>query len=134
MVLFVPKDVIIDLHDEQIRLYGGKHGILNPDALDAAIHMPQQTQEGQYLHSTIYEMAAAYVYYLVLDHAFVDGNKRTARMTMVTFLELNGLEITVSEDETVKVLLSIENKTITKQQAAEWLENVTVARRYAKDR
>jgi death on curing protein len=134
MILFVPQDVIIDLHDEQIRLYGGKSGILNPNALDAAIHMPQQTHDGQYLHSTIYEMAAAYAYYLVLDHAFVEGNKRTARMTMVTFLELNGLEITVSEDETVEVMMSIENKTMNKQQVTEWLENVTLLRRNSKDR
>jgi hypothetical protein len=41
MILFVPKDVIVDLHDEQLRLYGGKSGILNPDSLDAAVNMPQ---------------------------------------------------------------------------------------------
>jgi death-on-curing protein len=133
MILFVPKDVVIAIHDEQIRLYGGASGVLNPAALDAAIHMPEQTHGGEYLHSTIYEMAAAYAYYLVLDHAFVEGNKRTARMTMVTFLELNGLEITVSEDETLEVMMSIENKTMNKQQVAEWLENVTVLRRNVKD-
>lgn len=134
MILFVPKDVIVNLHDEQIRLYGGKSGILKPSALDAATHMPQQTHYGQYLHSSIYEMAAAYAYYLVLDHAFVDGNKRTARMAMMTFLELNGLEITVSEDESVKVIMSIENKTMNKLQVAEWLEKVTLLRQRSKDR
>jgi death-on-curing protein len=75
-------------------------------------------------------MAAAYAYHLVLDHAFVDGNKRTGRMTMITFLELNGLEITVSEDETLNVMISIENKTMGKQQIAEWLESVAILRRH----
>ncbi len=52
-------------------------------------------------------------------------------MTMITFLELNGLEITVSEDETLNVLISIENKTMGKQQIAEWLESVAVLRRHS---
>lgn len=129
MIFFIPKDVVIALHDEQIRLYGGEDGILSPSGLDAAMHMPKQTFGNQYLHSTIYEMAAAYAYYLTLDHAFVDANKRTARMTMITFLELNGLEIVVSEDESVFVMLAIENKTMSKQDVAEWLEKVTRLRR-----
>lgn len=125
MIFFVPKDVIIALHDEQIRLYGGEDGVLSPGGLDAAVNMPKQAFGNQYLHSTIYEMAAAYAYYLALDHAFVDANKRTARMAMITFLELNGLEIVVSEDESVQVMLAIENKTMSKQDVAEWLEKVT---------
>jgi death-on-curing protein len=129
MILFLSKDIVIVQHDEQIHLYGGTSGILSPNGLDAAINEPRQTFDGIYLHSTIYEMAAAYAYHLALGHAFVDGNKRIARMAMITFLEINGLDITASEDETMFVILAITNKTMNKQDVAKWLESVTILRK-----
>lgn len=129
MILFLSKEIVIRLHDEQVRLYGGACGILSPHGLDAAISQPKQTFDGIYLHSTVCEMAAAYAYHLALGHTFVDGNKRIARMAMLIFLEVNGLDITASEDETMFVILAITNKTMDKQGVAQWLESVTILKK-----
>ena len=69
-------DDIIESHAEQIAAYGGGEAIRDLGLLQSAIAQPQAMFEGQYLHAGIFEMAAAYLYHLVMNHPFVDGNKR----------------------------------------------------------
>ena len=59
MIRFIPESVIIAIHDDQIRLYGGAYGVRDIAALDASLHMPQAGFGGEFLHTTILEMAAA---------------------------------------------------------------------------
>ncbi len=61
--------------------------------LDSAVAMPKATYNGEYLHPDIYKMAAAYTYHLCLNHPFVDGNKRTALVAGLLFLDFNGIDI-----------------------------------------
>ena len=66
---------------------------------------------GQFLHSDLFEMAAAYLYHLVKKHAFVDGNKRVATVAALVFLELNGIEVDAEETAFERLVLDvIENK------------------------
>src|ERR1700730_18869164 len=97
MVRFLSENIVIAIHDDQIRLYGGSYGLRDASALDAAMHMPQAQFSGQFLHSSIFHMAAAYAFHLSQNHPFLDGNKRTAGMAMFTFLQLNGLTVGATE-------------------------------------
>jgi len=82
---------VLVLHDLALELDGGSAGVLSQAALESAVAQPQAEAFGQLLHATLYEQAAAYLFHLSKAHAFVDGNKRTAFLAMVTFLQMNGL-------------------------------------------
>ena len=122
MVRFLPIEIILAIHDDQIRLYGGAYGLRDAAGLDAAFHMPQAQFSGQFLHSTIFQMAAAYGFHLCQNHPFLDGNKRTAGMAMFTFLKLNGLEPVATESDYYAVMMAVASGNMTKEELADWLQ------------
>jgi len=124
MIRFLHEVVVMAIHDDQIRLYGGAYGVRDMSALDAALHMPQAQFGGEFLHTTIFEMAAAYGFHLCQNHPFLDGNKRAAGMAMFTFLRLNGLEPHASEPDYYTVMMSVASGQMSKEQLADWLREV----------
>lgn len=124
MPRFLSERLVIRLHDYQIDLYGGKPGILNPSMLNSALNQPKAQFGGRYLHPTIPRMAAAYGYHLCQAHAFYDGNKRTARMAMVTFLRRNGFNHSASEFDLYAVMLAIASNKMDKREFTEWVRTV----------
>ena len=124
MIRFLPEVVVMAIHDDQIRLYGGAYGVRDMSALDAALHMPRAQFGGEFLHTTIFEMAAAYGFHLCQNHPFLDGNKRAAGMAMFTFLQLNGLEPGASEPDYYAVMMSIAGGQMSKEQLANWLQEI----------
>ena len=64
------------IHIDQLSRYGGSTGIRDSGLLESALAMPEQTMFGEYLRRDVFEMASAYLYHLVQNHPFVDGNKR----------------------------------------------------------
>jgi death-on-curing protein len=88
-VLFLTVDDIIESHQNQIDTYGGSYGIRDIGLLESAIAQPEASFSGQYVHADIFEMAAAYLYHLVMNHPFVDGNKRVGLEAALVFLEIN---------------------------------------------
>src|SRR5579883_2730347 len=127
MIRFLSENIVLAIHEDQVRLYGGQHGVRDAAALDAAIHMPQAQFGGQFLHPTIFHMAAAYGFHPSQNHPFLDGNKRTAGMVMFTFLQLNGLEPTASEIDYYIPLKNIPNGIRTKKHPAAWYRQVQKA-------
>jgi len=74
--------------------------------------MPMAQFSGQYLHTDVYEMAAAYLFHIVQNHPFVDANKRTGATAADVFLTLNGLELHAEESKYERLILSVaEGKT-----------------------
>lgn len=122
MVRFLRIEIILAIHDDQIRLYGGAYGLRDAAGLDAAFHMPQAQFSGQFLHSTIFQMAAAYGFHLCQNHPFLDGNKRTAGMAMFTFLKLNGLEPIATESDYYAVMMAVASRNMTKEELTDWLQ------------
>ena len=122
MVRFLPAEIVLAIHDDQIRLYGGAYGVRDAAGLDAALHMPPVQFGGQFLHSTVFQMAAAYGFQLCQNHPFLDGNKRTAGMAMFTFLKLNGLGPIAAEPDYYAVLMAIATGNMSKEQLAGWLQ------------
>ena len=95
---FLPLDEIIEIHRDQVERYGGELGIRDVGLLQSAAAMPQATFGGEFLHSDICEMAAAYLFHIVRNHPFVDGNKRTGAVAAVVFLAVNGVELQAGEE------------------------------------
>lgn len=97
--LFLSVEDVIEIHADQIQRYGGSLGIRDVDLLHSALGMPEAGFGDQYLHAGLIEMAAAYLYHIVQNHPFIDGNKRTGVMAAFVFLKLNGF--TLEADESV---------------------------------
>jgi death-on-curing protein len=97
------------IHAEVLAAHGGARGIRNETLLESAVAAPQATMMGQPLISDSIEIAAAYLFYLCRNHAFIDGNKRTALAACLVFLESNGLlpEVKLPADEWEEFVLDV---------------------------
>lgn len=89
---FQLEDVML-VHTDQVERYGGEHGVRDMGLLESALAQPRATFGGEFLHHGIFEMAAAYLFHIVQNHPFLDGNKRTGLATALAFLDLNGINI-----------------------------------------
>ena len=98
-MIFLTLDDVLESHRYQIDTYGGSDGIRDLGLLESAIAQPEASYGGQYLHADFFEMAAAYLYHLVMNHPFVDGNKRVGLEVALIFLEINGVAVEASDDE-----------------------------------
>ena len=94
---FLSLEDILTLHANQVDLYGGEHGVRDLGLLESAIAQPRATFGGESLHKDVFEMAAAYLFHLVQNHPFLDGNKRAGAVAALAFLEFNGIEIDAPE-------------------------------------
>ncbi len=97
MIYFLKTKQVIELHDKLIQSFGGSFGLRDLGLLESAIEMPKQGFGDSYFHEFPFDMAAAYLFHISKNHAFVDGNKRTAFFSTEVFLEMNGFLITADE-------------------------------------
>lgn len=96
-------------------------GVLNQNAVEAALAQPQLTFDGEELYPTLVEKASALGFALIKNHPFVDGNKRTGHAAMEVFLVLNGYEIDAPVDEQEQVILSLADSSLNRSDFTEWL-------------
>jgi death-on-curing protein len=113
---------VLDFHFEQIELYGGSHGVRDMGMLESALAMPMSGFEDNYLHAFPFEMAAAYLFHIVQNHPFIDGNKRTGLATCLYFLGLHGIEVVADPDRLASFVLSVAEGNLGKPQIAAFLE------------
>jgi len=104
---FLPLQRVIEIHESQIELFGGSTGIRDLGLLESALAMPQASFSGAYLHSDLFAMAAAYLFHIVFNHPFLDGNKRTGTAVALFFLTLNGIEHDFDVDVLTSLVLSV---------------------------
>ena len=95
---FLSLDEVLELHANQISSFGGTPGLRDEGLLESALAQPQATFGGQFLHPTLSEQAAAYLYHIAMNHPFIDGNKRTAFAVRDTFLRLNDCALNLTDD------------------------------------
>lgn len=86
-VTFLTVDEVLELHLEQIELFGGSAGARDLNLLESAVAQPSQQFGGEYLHEDVPAMAAAYLFHIVSNHPFIDGNKRTGTDAAIVFLD-----------------------------------------------
>ncbi|MCC6509930.1 MAG: type II toxin-antitoxin system death-on-curing family toxin [Pirellulaceae bacterium] len=122
-MVFLTLDDILESHQNQIDTYGGSHGIRDVGLLESAIAQPEACFGGQYLHADIFEMAAAYLYHLVMNHPFADGNKRVGLEAALIFLEINDESLIANDDELVDLVLKTIAGEIGKREIAEFFRS-----------
>ncbi len=90
---FLTLEDILEIHALQLDRYGGGDGIRDRGLLESAAAQPMATFDGEFVHDGLFEMAAAYLFHIVSNHPFIDGNKRTGLLSALVFLDLNGIII-----------------------------------------
>ena len=106
---------VIELYRQVMETSGGTVGILSIEFLESAVAQPRVTFDGNELYPTIIEKAAALGFSLVMNHAFVDGNKRIGHYAMETFLVINGYELYTSVDEQESIILQLASGNLSRE-------------------
>ena len=119
--VFLGLDEVIEIHRDQVARYGGRPGIRDMALLQSAVAAPQAGLADRYLHADLFEMAAAYLFHIVRNHPFVDGNKRVGAVAALVFLALNGVEVKVSNDALVAEVLAVARGEFGKAEVAAFL-------------
>lgn len=99
--------------------HGGMAGVRDEGLLESALSRPQN--QSPYGTPTLAELAAAYAAGIILNHPFVDGNKRTGFLLAATFLEVNGKEFTATEESVVEMTLALASGKLSQGAYADWL-------------
>lgn len=108
------------IHQQQILTFGGSSGILDEGKLESAVFRAQNLSNYDQ-EATIYDLAASMGWGIVNNHAFVDGNKRTAFVVMAVFLQINSIMLTASEVDVVNIMLAVASNQISQEQLSDWL-------------
>lgn len=124
---FLTFDQVVALHKLQVDEFGGSHGVKDEGLLLSALGQPESGFDGNYFHKDLYEMAAAYLFHLINNHAFYDGNKRIAALTSVVFLQINGLIVIADEVEFEKLVMDAAQSKVTKVEIADFFRANTSA-------
>ena len=112
---------VIELHRLVIEQTGGGTGLRDLAGLESALAQPRMTFEGADLYPTIQEKATALCFSLVMNHPFVDGNKRVGHAAMETFLVLNGWELDASVDEAERTMLDLAAGGLSREGLTQWV-------------
>lgn len=119
---FLTTEDILFIHEQEILKAGGASGIREERDIQACADAPKASYDGEYLND-LFEMAASYIICLTIRHPFIDGNKRTALASALTFLYLNGYEVDESYDlELADLVLDFLSKDISKEELAQHLK------------
>jgi death on curing protein len=116
---------ILQVHEYSINKFGGGTGVRDLGSLDSAIARPFQTFGGEDLYPTIYEKAAALGESLIINHPFVDGNKRTGFLAMTALLEDNSFILKSTQEEAYNFTIDISTGKIKFEEIVEWLKSNT---------
>lgn len=120
--IFLTLEQVLVIHEDQIIRYGGTSGLRDLSLLESAIFRPQSSFGGEYLYSSVFEKAVALVHSLILNHPFIDGNKRTGVVSGLVFIEMNGYAFDVTQDELVEMALKIATKVCDIKEIADWFK------------
>jgi len=123
--IFLDIEMVMLVHRSLIERYAGLEGLRDAGLLHSAIAMPQASFGGEYLHKDIFAMAAAYLYHIVQNHPFLDGNKRTGAAAAIIFLAMNDIDLVADEDGLVEITLAVAQGSAGKEEVAEFFRRVS---------
>lgn len=116
---------VIELYRQVMETSGGTVGIISLESLESAVAQPRTTFGGKELYPTIIEKAAALGFSLVMDHAFVDGNKRIGHYAMETSLVINDYELDPTVDEQESIILQLASGKLSRDDFTDWIREHT---------
>ena len=124
---FLERDVVLFLHDQALRKYGGIHGVNDEGLLDSALGRPlNKLAYADPPGPDLFDLAAAYAFGLASNHAFNDGNKRTAWGCCVLFLKVNGRGVRVATPDAVEQVIAPVERRVDEAAFAGWLRAATL--------
>ena len=121
---FLDMDDVIELHATQLEVFGGAVGLRDQGLLESAVAQPQMSFGGEYIHNGLFAMAAAYLFHIVSNHPFVDGNKRAGLLSAVVFLDVNGISIDHPSEALYELTMGVAEGRIDKPAIAAELERI----------
>jgi death on curing protein len=122
--LFLDGEDVVELHAVQLESYGGSAGLRDRGLLESAVAQPQASFGGEFTHDGLFAMAAAYLFHIVSNHPFVDGNKRAGLLSAVVFLDVNGLSIARPSDALYELTMAVAEGRMDKVAVAVELERI----------
>lgn len=124
MISYITFEYTLKIHDELIEEYGGRKGVLHEGLLRSALEMPKACFNGKDLHPTIFDKIAAYLFHLIQNHPFVDGNKRTAAMVAMVFFSSNFKgAFSIFDAEYQDLILGVAQGLVTKKEIAKFFRD-----------
>jgi death on curing protein len=114
-------DQVVAIHSRQLRRFGGAAGLRDDGLLRSAIERP--LNKWHYEQSELPELAAAYAFGLAKNHAFVDGNKRIAFMSMIVFLRKNDVRFAPDQAHATKIIMSLAAGEVSEESLARWIRD-----------
>ncbi|HKO52740.1 MAG TPA: type II toxin-antitoxin system death-on-curing family toxin [Polyangiaceae bacterium] len=115
---FLDLEDVLQIQTLQLDEFGGIAGLRDRGLLESAVEQPRTTAFGELLHADLFEMAAAYLFHIVKNHAFLDGNKRTALVAALVFLDINGVSLERDDDRLYELTMAAAEGRADKQQLA----------------
>ena len=121
---FLTLEEVLEINLDQVRRYGRTPGVRDEELLLSALAMPQAGFGDEYAHADLFEMAAAYLFHIVKNHPFIDGNKRSGAVAARVFLLLNGVDVTLPEHAAYDLVIAVAEGRASKAEiAAAFREN-----------
>ena len=119
--VWLSAELVIAIHEEQLRIYGGPPGIRDRGMLESALgRAPNKWSYGE---TDLAALAAAYAYGIAKNHPFVDGNKRASLLSLITFLGLNGVDFVVAEADAAAAILGLAAGEIEEEGLTRWIRD-----------
>jgi death on curing protein len=117
-------DMVREIHGEALSRFGGLNGVRDENLLASAALTPQSSFAGKSPYTDLIDVAAAYLFYICRNHPFLDGNKRTAMMSAIVFLRLNGIDPAPDSGRWERLMLDVAASKIDRQETTERLRKL----------
>ncbi len=124
MTVWLSRELVLAIHDEQLAEHGGAAGLRDEGLLESALARPLNL--AGYAEPDVAELAALYALALARNHPFIDGNKRTAYVALETFLALNGIDFPVSDADAVIMTLRMAARDLSDEDFTDWVRTHAV--------
>lgn len=120
---YITLEQTIELHDALVEQFGGLKGIRDNHLLESALATPMTTLFQKEMYPTVFDKAACYLFFIVKNHPFLDGNKRTATACCLLFLESNGVELLYEEEKMIEFVVSVAEGKLDKDEISQYLRS-----------
>jgi death-on-curing protein len=124
---WISRKALLLLHEESLAAFGGARGLRDEGLLDSALARPQN-MHAYNPDSTIADLAASYAFGLAKNHAFVDGNKRAAFLSIGLFLAINGFRLKADQVDAIKTMLALASGDLDEAGLSTWIAANMVSR------
>jgi death on curing protein len=119
--IWLDVDEVVDMHAEQLAIFGGPEGVRDRGLLESAILRP--VNQWHYGQTDLAALAAAYAFGLARNHAFVDGNKRAAFHAMMVFLRGNGIPFAPDPAHATAMILALAAGEVNEEGLTRWIRD-----------